>query len=135
MCLTYNGASETSPPAQNAHPAPDPARALARAGARRALRLLLRERPLHGYELIERLPEVAGEGRIDVGNLYRLLRSLEAEGLVSSEWSAELPGPAKRTYELTDEGRLLLDRWAEALRQAQNDVQGFLDRYDQAERR
>ena len=100
-----------------------------------SLLLLLRERPLHGYELIERLPEVAGEGRIDVGNLYRLLRSLEAEGLVSSEWSAELPGPAKRTYELSDEGRLLLDRWAEALRQAQNDVQGFLDRYDQDERR
>ena len=100
-----------------------------------SLLLLLRERPLHGYELIERLPEVAGEGRIDVGNLYRLLRSLEAEGLVSSEWSAELPGPAKRTYELTDEGRLLLDRWAEALRKAQIDVQGFLDRYDQDERR
>ena len=100
-----------------------------------SLLLLLRERPLHGYELIERLPDVAGEGRIDVGNLYRLLRSLEAEGLVSSEWSAELPGPAKRTYELTDEGRLLLDRWAEALRQAQIDVQGFLDRYDQDERR
>jgi PadR family transcriptional regulator PadR len=100
-----------------------------------SLLLLLRERPLHGYELIERLPEVAGEGRVDVGNLYRLLRSLEAEGLVSSEWSAELPGPAKRTYELTEEGRRLLDRWAEALRQAQSDVQGFLDRYDQEERR
>src|SRR5436189_304316 len=46
-----------------------------------ALLLLLRERPHHGYELIERLPEVAGEEtRIDVGNLYRLLRALEAEG-------------------------------------------------------
>jgi poly-beta-hydroxybutyrate-responsive repressor len=96
--------------------------------------LLLRERPLHGYELIERLPELAGEGRIDVGNLYRLLRALEAEGLVSSEWSAELPGPAKRTYELTPEGRRLLDRWAEALREAQSDVQSFLDRYEQDER-
>ena len=96
--------------------------------------LLLRERPLHGYELLERLPEVAGEGRVDVGNLYRLLRALEEEGLVSSEWSADLPGPAKRTYELTGEGRGLLDRWAEALRQAQADVQGFLDRYDQDER-
>jgi poly-beta-hydroxybutyrate-responsive repressor len=99
-----------------------------------SLLLLLRERPLHGYELIDRLPEVAGEGRIDVGNLYRLLRSLEAEGLVSSEWSADLPGPAKRTYELTDEGRRLLDRWAEALHQARADVQAFLDRYDQDER-
>jgi poly-beta-hydroxybutyrate-responsive repressor len=96
--------------------------------------LLLRERPLHGYELIERLPELAGEGRIDVGNLYRLLRALEAESLVSSEWSAELPGPAKRTYELTPEGRRLLDRWAEALREAQSDVQSFLDRYEQDER-
>jgi poly-beta-hydroxybutyrate-responsive repressor len=96
--------------------------------------LLLRERPLHGYELIERLPELAGEGRIDVGNLYRLLRALEEESLVSSEWSAELPGPAKRTYELTPEGRRLLDRWAEALREAQSDVQSFLDRYEQEER-
>src|SRR5437899_1495492 len=61
-----------------------------------SLLLLLRERPLHGYELIERLPEVAGEGRVDVGNLYRLLRALEAEGLVSSEWSAELHAPAAR---------------------------------------
>ena len=99
-----------------------------------SLLLLLRERPLHGYELIERLPELAGEGRIDVGNLYRLLRALEAEDLVTSEWSAELPGPAKRTYELTAEGRRLLDRWAEALREAQQDVQNFLDRYDQEER-
>ncbi len=96
-----------------------------------SLLLLLRERPLHGYELIERLPEIVGEGRVDVGNLYRLLRSLEGEGVVSSEWSADLPGPAKRTYELTAEGRRLLDRWAEALRQAQTDVQSFLDRYEE----
>ena len=100
-----------------------------------SLLLLLREGPLHGYELLERIPELGVEGRVDIGNLYRLLRALEAESLVSSEWSAELPGPAKRTYELTDEGRRLLDRWAEALRQAQADVQGFLDRYDQDERR
>ena len=99
-----------------------------------ALLLLLRERPHHGYELLERLPEVAGEGRIDVGNLYRLLRALEAEGLVTSEWSADLPGPAKRTYELTDEGRRLLDRWVEALREAQARIQKFLDRYDADER-
>jgi PadR family transcriptional regulator, regulatory protein PadR len=100
-----------------------------------SLLLLLRERPLHGYELIERLPELAGEGRVDVGNLYRLLRSLEAEGIVSSEWSADLPGPAKRTYELTGEGRRLLDRWAEALRDSQGVVQSFLDRYEDPERR
>ena len=69
-----------------------------------ALLVLLANGPTHGYELIERLPELSGEDRVDVGNLYRTLRSLEDEGLVSSEWSADLPGPTKRTYTLTDEG-------------------------------
>ena len=91
---------------------------------------------MHGYELIERLPEVAGaETRVDVGNLYRLLRGLEEEGFVTSEWSAELPGPAKRTYELTDEGRALLDRWAASLREAQGVLSSFLERYEQGEGR
>jgi len=96
------------------------------------LLLLLRERPVHGYELIERVPEIAGdEVRVDVGNLYRILRALEEEGIVRSEWSADLPGPAKRTYELTDAGRRLLDRWAEALEQAQEVISGFLRRYEE----
>lgn len=95
-----------------------------------SLLLLLRERPLHGYELLERIPELGVEGRVDIGNLYRLLRALEEEGLVRSEWSADLPGPAKRTYELTAEGHRLLDRWAEALRRAQGTIDGFLNRYE-----
>jgi PadR family transcriptional regulator PadR len=94
-----------------------------------SLLLLLRERPLHGYELLERIPEL-GEGRVDIGNLYRLLRRLEDEGLVRSEWSADLPGPAKRTYELTAEGRRLLDRWAEALVEAQQTIGKFIERYE-----
>jgi PadR family transcriptional regulator PadR len=95
-----------------------------------SLLLLLRERPLHGYELLDRIPELGVEGRVDIGNLYRLLRALEDEGLVRSEWSADLPGPAKRTYELTAEGRRLLDRWAEALRRAQGTISSFLERYE-----
>jgi PadR family transcriptional regulator, regulatory protein PadR len=99
------------------------------------LLLLLRERPMHGYELIDRLPEVAGDDlRVDVGNLYRILRALEGEGLVTSEWSADLPGPAKRTYELTDAGARLLDQWAESLREARRVLDGFLARYENERR-
>lgn len=89
------------------------------------LLLLLRERPMHGFELLERLREP-----VDVGNLYRLLRALEEEGIVTSEWNADLPGPAKRTYELTDAGRRLLERWVEALHEAQADIAAFLQRYE-----
>jgi PadR family transcriptional regulator PadR len=96
-----------------------------------AVLLLLRDGPRHGYDLLERIPDLAGgEGTVDLGNLYRLLRALEREGLVTSEWDSSLPGPAKRTYELTASGRDLLDGWAEALRDAGALVEGFLDRYD-----
>ena len=99
-----------------------------------SLLLLLRERPMHGYELLERVPELAGEDGVDVGNLYRLLRALEEEGIVRSEWNAELPGPAKRTYELTEDGLRLLDRWADALRETQERISGFLQRYEEGRR-
>jgi poly-beta-hydroxybutyrate-responsive repressor len=99
-----------------------------------ALLLLLREQPAHGYELLERLPELLADERIDMGNLYRVLRRLEEDGLVRSEWDADAPGPAKRIYELTDEGRALLDAWAEAIRAGQDTLAAFLSRYEDGRR-
>jgi PadR family transcriptional regulator len=90
-----------------------------------ALLLLLRERPTHGYDLLEQLPALTGEARVEMGNLYRLLRALEEEGLVASEWS-----DGKRTYSITDRGRQLLDQWADALRRQQERTQTFLERYE-----
>jgi PadR family transcriptional regulator PadR len=95
-----------------------------------ALLLLLRERPTHGYELLEALPSVTGEARVDMGNLYRVLRGLEEDGLVTSRWEAGAPGPAKRTYELTVEGRRLLDEWAGALQGSRERIDTFLHRYE-----
>ena len=96
-----------------------------------ALLLLLRERPAHGYDLLERLPELTGEPRVEMGNLYRLLRALEEEGLVSSEWDDASPGPAKRRYALTPTGARLLDNWVEALRRSQERTSRFLHRYEE----
>jgi PadR family transcriptional regulator, regulatory protein PadR len=93
------------------------------------LLLSLRERPTHGYELIEQLEALGGGERVDVGNLYRVLRALERDGLVESEWNADLPGPAKRTYTLADDGARLLDEWATALEGARARIDLFLDRY------
>jgi PadR family transcriptional regulator len=83
--------------------------------------------PTHGYELLERLPSLVGEERVDVGNLYRTLRAFEDEGLVSSEWRADLPGPAKRTYTLTDDGRALLEEWLGSLGALREGLTAFLD--------
>jgi PadR family transcriptional regulator, regulatory protein PadR len=93
------------------------------------LLLLLRDRPAHGYELVDGLSELLPGERVDLANLYRVLRGLEEDGLVRSEWSAEEPGPAKRTYELTDAGRRVLDDWATALGRARDRIDAFLTRY------
>ena len=68
--------------------------------------------------------------RVDMGNLYRVLRALEQDGLVTSRWESGAPGPAKRTYELTEEGRRLLDEWAAALGRSRSRIDDFLERYE-----
>ena len=95
------------------------------------LLLLLRERPAHGYELVSGLRELLPGDDVDMPGLYRVLRALEADGLVESEWHADAPGPARRTYRLTDEGRTLLDAWAGALVRARERIDGFLARYEE----
>ena len=92
---------------------------------------LLREEPTHGYELIAQLPELLGTERVDVGNVYRALRAMEERGLVDSEWRDDLPGPTKRTYEITDEGRRALGRWAQWLREARDRIDVLIDRLEE----
>jgi poly-beta-hydroxybutyrate-responsive repressor len=94
-----------------------------------AVLLLLRDRPAHGYELLDQLGGLLGGERVDMGNLYRVLRALEEDGLVSSEWDDGSPGPAKRVYRLTDAGEAVLGDWVAALRAAQRRIASFLGRY------
>jgi PadR family transcriptional regulator PadR len=74
---------------------------------------------------------VTREERIDVGNLYRVLRALEEQGLVASEWDESVAGPAKRVYELTEAGRAALDRWAAALTETRSHIDLFLHRFEE----
>jgi len=95
-----------------------------------ALLLLLSEQPAHGYELVDRAAVLVPGEKPELGGLYRVLRALEEDGLVRSEWDAEEPGPAKRRYELTPAGRDLLRAWAKALEQTQVVVDAFLKRLE-----
>lgn len=92
------------------------------------LLVLLSDGPTHGYELLERLPETIGDDRVDVGNVYRALRALEDEGLVVSEWSGDLPGPAKRTYTLTPDGEAALASWVVSLEALRDELGLFVER-------
>src|SRR5918911_189822 len=98
--------------------------------ARPCLLLLLAESSAHGYELIERLRPFG----FDVGDpatVYKSLRQMEAEGLVTSTWELSSRGPARRVYALTSDGRDLLEAWAMTLELNRMILGRFLERYVQ----
>ena len=77
----------------------------------------LSKEPLHGYALAQRL---AREGAHlgappDHSGIYRLLRSMEKRGLLTSKRAESEAGPARREYALTKCGRLCQEHWTEAL--------------------
>lgn len=97
---------------------------------RPCLLLLLRERPAHGYELLEQL-RAFGFTRDDPGRLYRALRALEDEGLVHSAWEKSQSGPDRRIYQLTRAGGEALHGHAKVLVAVAETLEAFLARYEE----
>jgi PadR family transcriptional regulator PadR len=96
------------------------------------LLLLLKERPGHGYDLVERLRQLGIDK--EPGGVYRALRALEREGLLYSAWETSSAGPARRGYELTWEGEEMLGAWSETLETTRLLLDTYLDRYRAAQR-
>lgn len=96
--------------------------------------LLLAEEPAHGYELLGRLPAVGPFG-VDLGALYRALRGMEDEGLVTSTWEPSAAGPDRRVYRITGRGRQALDAEAGALVEVVHDMATYLRRFTRVARR
>ena len=93
------------------------------------LLLLLAEGPSHGYELLEQVRRLGIQGA-EPGGLYRYLRSMEKDELVSSWWEPSQAGPARRTYILTDAGREALRASVDSLRDVRRLLVDLVDRYD-----
>ena len=93
-----------------------------------AVLAVLARQPLHGYLIVQRLramrmfhaecPDPAG--------VYRVLRSMDRRGLVTSSWDLGKAGPAKRRFTLTARGRACLKQWAETLEQYARSIEDLL---------
>lgn len=92
--------------------------------------LLLRHEPGHGYDLLRRLdwPGADSAGP----RLYRLLRDLEQEGLVRSDWKEGADGPARRVYRLTRKGARQLSHDAQGLYRLSETLERFFEDYVEA---
>ena len=77
----------------------------------------------YGYTLRKALAEAGVE--IDEGALYPMLRRLETQGLLTSEWREE-EKRNKRFYRLSSEGRAVLTRLTEEWRSLNASVTDIL---------
>jgi len=92
------------------------------------LLVLLRRSHLHGYEIHKELHDEFGIA-CDPSALYRTLHQLEAGNLIRSHWNAEDAGPARRIYELTDDGQQALVTWSDALGDYRASLEKFFHLY------
>lgn len=93
----------------------------------------LAESTTHGYDLVEQIDELAADlVCIDPGSMYRLLRGLEEQGLVSSSWQTPEAGPSRRVYVITDQGVEALDIMAKSLSMRAAGLQRLADHATQA---
>lgn len=97
---------------------------------RPSLLLLLGEAPSHGYYLLEQV-RALGVRVAEPSGLYRALRSMDEEGLVSSWWEPSQSGPARRLYVITEAGRTALQAFVADLYAMRELLDVLLRRYDQ----
>ncbi|WP_186670980.1 poly-beta-hydroxybutyrate-responsive repressor [Sporosarcina sp. BP05] len=91
--------------------------------------LHLRDFNSHGYELMQKITQF-GFDSVDQGNLYRILRQLEKDAMVTSEWDTTSGGPAKRIYTITAAGEQYLEVWASSLGHYQKMLDQFFNLYN-----
>ena len=92
------------------------------------LLLQLRELNSYGYDLLEKAAAF-GFAALNPGTLYRVLRQMEKEGLVDSDWDTSGQGPARRVYSITDAGEAYLKLWAGSLDQYRRTMDLFFNLY------
>ena len=80
----------------------------------------------YGYELAKKLEE-AGYGAYNSGTLYRTLRQMEKNGLISSLWDTSTDGPARRVYSVTSVGTSFLNNWMSLIDLHKSALLSFID--------
>jgi DNA-binding PadR family transcriptional regulator len=75
------------------------------------------QEPLHGYLIVQRCASspMFGGKKPDATGVYRTLKQMEAQGLVTAHWNTPTAGPAKRAFKLTPAGQQTLRRWIDSL--------------------
>ncbi len=77
-----------------------------------AILAVIKNSPSHGYSVLSDLEELGfSVSKYHPSIIYRVLRNLEHEALVESQWQISGVGPARRIYKITPKGEEYLKQW------------------------
>jgi DNA-binding PadR family transcriptional regulator len=79
-----------------------------------ALLGFLSEKPMHGYEIHQRMSDPEGLGRvwqIKQSQLYALLGKLEGDGYLTTELQSQEARPPRKVFHLTELGAQVFEDW------------------------
>lgn len=86
------------------------------------------EDPMYGYQIAKLLDDNRQDAlAMKQGALYPVLRSLEKNGLLSSNVEPSVSGPPRRYYTITGDGRETLTLWTEIWSQMKSFVDSILE--------
>ncbi len=90
---------------------------------------IVRAEPAHGYAITERIAEqyTFPTDAPKHSGIYRILRKMDADGLLKSHLEEAKAGPARRVYSITPDGQACLERWVESLSQYKRSIESFLE--------
>lgn len=96
------------------------------------LLLLLFDQEGYGYGLIEQLALFGFTAEeLNIGSLYRSLRKLEDQSLVSSVWEEASGGPKRRVYTITQRGKEELHNWIPILKERKSRIEQLIRTYEE----
>jgi DNA-binding PadR family transcriptional regulator len=91
---------------------------------------LLKEVPMHGYQLKKRLSDTLGSfWQVSYGSLYPTLKRLQREDAVEVLFPQEQLGRRKNVYRITEKGEALFAELAERAGQEATEDNGFQVRF------
>lgn len=92
---------------------------------------LLFDKTDHGYSLIEDLEDYGfNKDELSVSTLYRNLRKMEKENLVSSSWKEGHSGPKKRVYTITETGKENLSDYINFIKYRKSLMENLINTYE-----
>lgn len=83
--------------------------------------------PNHGLGILNKMNELVPQNRLDTAVIYRVLKTMESDGDIESQWQESDMGPKKKVYNITDKGMITLNEFCKDIEKTIGHLNTFVE--------